>query len=90
MKNLLPIGSVVQLKSSNKRVLIHGRFQREKETNKSFDYVGCFYPEGTQDTSKAILFNQEDIKMIFFIGFQDVEEFLYREKVAELLAKDKK
>ncbi len=28
-----------------------------------------------------MLFNRDDINMIFFIGFQDIEELVYREKV---------
>lgn len=83
VKNLLPIGSVVLLHNLDRRIMIYGRFQAEKETGKEFDYAGCFYPQGVEDTSKVLLFNQEDIKTLFFVGFQDIEEFMYREEIAK-------
>ena len=86
MKNLFPIGTVVLLKEMEKRVMIYGRFQREKETGEDYDYAGCFYPEGLQDSSEIMLFNHENIELLFFVGFQDPEEFAYREHVAELFA----
>ena len=83
MKNLFPIGTVVLLKNMEKRVMIYGRFQKENVTEKAFDYVGCLYPEGLQDSSQLMLFNHDDIEILFFIGFQDGEEFEYREKVSQ-------
>lgn len=79
MKNLLPNGSVVLLKESDHRVMIYGRVQKDKETDKVYDYAGCYYPEGVQDTGKVLLFNSEDIRTLFFIGFQDFEELEYRD-----------
>jgi hypothetical protein len=87
MKNFLPNGSVVLLEGSNHRVMIYGRVQREKETGRLFDYAGCYYPEGVQDTGKVLLFNAEDIKAVFFIGFQDFEELSYRKALQEAYQK---
>ncbi|MDO4543783.1 MAG: DUF4176 domain-containing protein [Clostridia bacterium] len=83
MKNLLPLGSVVLLKDGNKRLMIYGRLQRSKETGETYDYISCLYPEGVVDSTKAVLFNQEDISRLYFVGFQDPEEFAYRAKVKE-------
>lgn len=89
MKSLLPLGTVVLLKDMDKRVMIYGRFQQEKATETAFDYVGCFYPEGLQDSSEVMLFNHEDVELLFFIGFQDPEEFAYREKIVEYFNNEK-
>ena len=78
-KNYLPIGSIVLLKKKKKRLMICGRKQYVKSENKEYDYMGCLYPEGTLGNGKAVLFNQEDIGNLYFIGFQDIEEFHYRE-----------
>ncbi len=83
MKNLLPIGSVVRLKGGEKRVMIYGRVQKEIGTGKIWDYIGCYYPEGNIDSDKNFLFNQESIEVIYFIGFQDTEEFEFQKVLRE-------
>lgn len=83
MKNFLPIGSVVLLKEGKKRIMIYGRLQRNNDNGKLFDYIGCFYPEGSIDTTKVIMFNHEDIETLFFIGFQDGEELTFRKKLSD-------
>lgn len=69
---LLPVGSVVLLNDSNKRVMIVGRLQRQ-ENGTLWDYSACFYPEGIIDPTKLFLFNHDQIEAVFFIGFQDKE-----------------
>ena len=73
MINLLPIGSVVLLKESNKRVMVTGRLQRQVEKNIVWDYCGCYYPEGIINPNELFLFNHSQIQLVFFIGFQDKE-----------------
>lgn len=87
MKDLLPIGSVVLLKDSNKRVMIYGRLQYEAGTENMYDYTACYYPEGNIDPNKSFLFNNEDIERIFFIGFQDIEEFAFQKLLQENMKK---
>lgn len=70
---LLPIGSVVLLEESNKRVMIVGRLQRQVGTDRIWDYSACFYPEGIINPNELFLFNHEQIKTLFFVGFQDRE-----------------
>jgi hypothetical protein len=87
-KNLLPIGSVVLLNDSNKRVMIVGRAQKNAKTGKLWDYSACYYPEGILDPDALFLFNHDQIMAIFSLGFQDLEEFKYQkilnEKIDEL------
>lgn len=90
MKRLLPIGSVVLLKEAKKRVMIYGRAQKDLDTGEIFDYISCIYPEGNIDPNKSILFNDEDIESIFFIGFQDIEEINYSKMLTEKLSEYKK
>lgn len=77
----LPIGSVVLLKEGKKRVMIYGRRMKTKGEDKEYDYMGCIYPEGASGNDDVILFNQEQIQMIYFIGFQDLEELIYRTEI---------
>ena len=54
MEGLLPIGTVVLLKNSEKRLMIAGVCQKEvgeKET--IWDYAGCLYPEGYLGADKV-------------------------------------
>lgn len=83
-KELLPIGSVVLLKGATKRIMIFGRLQQEAGGEaRIWDYVGCPYPEGNLGPEESILFDGDMIETLFFMGFQDPEEFMYRK---ELLA----
>ncbi|MCL2839653.1 MAG: DUF4176 domain-containing protein [Defluviitaleaceae bacterium] len=73
MKTYLPISSVVLLKDAEKRLMIVGLMQVEAETEKTWDYSGVFYPEGMYNSGSVHLFNDDQIEMIFFAGFQDAE-----------------
>ena len=80
-ENLLPIGSVVLLKDSNKRIMIVGRLQRQKETGKIWDYSACFYPEGIINPNELFLFNHDQIEVLYFVGFQDKEGVEFQEVI---------
>lgn len=79
--NLLPIGSVVLLKESNKRIMIVGRLQRQVESGKLWDYSACYYPEGIINPKELFLFNHEQIAGVYFIGFQDPEELQFTQEL---------
>ena len=71
----LPIGSVVILKGSYKKIMITGYSPVNQETKEiMFDYMACLYPEGIIQNDYNILFNHEDIKKIYAIGLQDEEQ----------------
>jgi len=72
-RDLLPIGSVVLLTESTKRVMIVGLKQRQENDEKVWDYSGCLYPEGIIDPDRLFLFNHDQIEVLFFMGFQDGE-----------------
>ena len=78
MPELLPLGSVVTLREGNKKIMIVGRLQKHKETQKIFDYAAVLWPEGMIDSQQFYLFDQEDIQYLYFVGLQDVEEFNFR------------
>lgn len=74
MRTLLPIGSVVLLEGAEKRLMICGRLQTDVSTGKTYDYSACLYPEGVLDSKEFFMFNNENIKKLYFVGFQDEEE----------------
>ena len=80
---LLPIGTVVLLKDSTKRVMVIGFCQTEATDNneeKIWDYVGCLYPEGYLKPDEIYLFNGEQIDKIFTLGYQDEEQFEFKKR----------
>ncbi len=86
LTGLLPIGTVVLLKDSTKRVMIMGVVQMQKEKEKVWDYVGVLYPEGFMGPDKTFLFNGEQIEKIYALGYQDEEQFDFKERADKTLA----
>ena len=81
MKKYLPIGSVVLLKDSQKRIMIVGLKQKQVDSDKVWDYSACLYPEGILDPEKLYLFDNEQIERLYFLGFQDGEGLAFMEMV---------
>ena len=73
----------MQLKNGKKRVMIYGRKVRANGEEKVFDYLGCLYPEGALNSKDVVLFDHEQIQMVYFIGFQDLEEIALRQVIAK-------
>lgn len=88
MKRFLPLGSVVKIRGVDHQVLIYGRAQQDLTTNEYYDYIGCEYPLGMRDLHSGILFNNNAISEVFFVGFQDIEELEYRKAFTEYLEKN--
>ena len=82
-EGLLPIGSVVLLKNSHKRVMIIGVVQKQIKDGEEiiWDYSACLYPEGYMGPDKTFLFNNSQIDKIFAFGYQDEEQFAFKEKI---------
>lgn len=82
----LPIGSVVLLKNATKRLMILGycRYTAEDQ-NKVYDYCGCTYPEGFLSPEKTAVFDHDQIERIYSLGFQNEEQFAFREKLVQIL-----
>lgn len=79
----LPIGTVVMLKNGKKRAMICG-FCPISE-GKTYDYVGCLYPEGVISSDKSLLFNHNQIEQIFFKGYVDEEQKQFMIKLRGIL-----
>lgn len=82
-RDLLPIGSIVVLKGGNRKGMIVGRAQKSIDSGNYFDYSACLYPEGVLDSHKLVLFNQDQIESIHYIGFQDKEALDYQKVLNE-------
>lgn len=79
LEGLLPIGTVVLLKDSTKRVMIMGVCQGStKDLNKIWDYTACVFPEGFLGPDRMFMFNNEQIESIFALGYQDQEQMNFK------------
>ena len=88
LNGFLPIGSVVLLENSTKRVMIIGVLQqqiRDDGEKVVWEYSGCFYPEGYMGPDKCFLFNTDQIKKIYAVGYQDEEQFAFKERADAML-----
>lgn len=83
MKKYLPIGSVVLLKNSSKRVMIIGLKQKQADSDKIWDYCGCLFPEGVLDPDKLYLFDNEQVERLYFIGLQDTESMSFLQQLGQ-------
>jgi hypothetical protein len=87
-EGVLPIGSVVLLKNSTKKVMIVGFVQGQADKpGVVWDYAGVVFPEGYLGPDKTFLFNGDQIERIFAVGYQDEEQFAFKSRVDETLVK---
>lgn len=86
-RRLLPIGTVVQIGNPNKKVMICGRRQVDLESGEEYDFIGCEYPKGL-DGENVLLFNAEQIVMIYFLGYQDFDEIHQRLVILDNMEED--
>lgn len=82
MTEVLPIGSVVLIRQSDRRVMIIGRDQKDKKTGEVFDYIACYFPEGIQNSTRVLHFNWQDIVLVFSLGFFNEGELRLRQDLA--------
>lgn len=86
MEKYLPIGTVVMLKGGSKRIMISGFCcVSDNDDSKVYDYTGCLFPEGFLSSSKNLLFNHEQIDKVYYLGLQDDEEKLFKEKLVKAM-----
>lgn len=85
-EGMLPIGSVVLLKDSEKRVMIIGVLQKQidKDSEKIWDYSAVLYPEGAVGPDKMFLFDSSQIDKVYAVGYQDEEQFEFKVKIDEI------
>lgn len=84
-KGLLPIGSVVLVGNSKKKVMIVGLCQKGGTEGKLWDYAGVVFPEGYLDPNKMFLFNNDQISQIYALGYQDAEQIAFKEKADAMM-----
>ncbi len=84
MKKFLPIGSVVLLKESQKRIMIIGVKQKQSDSDKVWDYSACLFPEGIIDPDRLYLFDADQIERLYFVGLQDGESLTFLDKLNHL------
>lgn len=81
-EGLLPIGTVVLLKNSTKKVMIMGFAQISKSNpGKIWDYTACVFPEGFMTPDQMFMFNNDQIDQIFAMGYQDEEQMAFKKKI---------
>ena len=80
VKELLPIGSVILLKGAKKPLMIFGICQTERKNGKTFDYIGCIWPEGSIGDKTQVLFDHADVEKVIFTGMDNEarQEFIER------------
>ena len=84
----LTIGTVVLLKDAKKKVMITGFASMSPETGDTiFDYSGCPYPEGFLNYNEVCVFNHEQIEKVFFNGFVNEEDIVFKRILVEQLDK---
>lgn len=84
--NVLPIGSIVRLKNGNVKLMILNRaplYNKDGVTG-YFDYSACIYPTGKIENG-AYFFNKENIEEVYFEGYKDEQEELFREEYKKKL-----
>ena len=81
IQNLLPVGSVVQLKEATKKLMIAGILMNNNGVK--YDYIGVFYPEGYIDANRMFVFNHEDIEKVDYLGYMNTEFQLFRGTLAK-------
>jgi len=85
INGLLPIGSVVLIGDSKKKVMIVGCCQKGGSESKLWDYTGVIFPEGYLDANKMFLFNNEQITKVYALGYQDEEQMAFKAKADVML-----
>lgn len=86
LEGLLPIGTVVLLKESQKRLMVIGVCQKEVGQKEIiWDYAGCLYPEGYLGGDKVYLFDNDQVEKVYAIGYQDEEQFAFKQKVDKII-----
>ncbi|RYL93660.1 DUF4176 domain-containing protein [Sporolactobacillus sp. THM19-2] len=78
---LLPIGSVVRLKSGDVKLMVLNRapLYNNNGVIGYFDYSACIYPTGKVE-DQVYFFNDENIAEIYFEGYQDEQEELFQKQ----------
>ena len=78
---LLPIGSVVQVKDAKREFMICGRVVARLGSDEVYDYVAVVYPEGLLDINNLYFFNRNAVEACVYRGYESQEEYDFKENV---------
>lgn len=80
--DLLPIGTIVELKESTGKIIIAGYAAVGAEgTQHVWDYVGFVFPLGYRAADEVLQFDRDSIEHVVAMGYQDEEQFLFIDKL---------
>ena len=87
-EKFLPLGSIILIKGSVRKMIIVGRALMQKIDNqtKYFDYACCTYPEGLIG-DQAIYVNHADIDEVVYKGYADDDDERMQKYIKEQLDK---
>lgn len=72
VKNLLPLGTIVILKGTSKKVMIIGVCPQSKNDageTVANDYIGVMYPEGYISADMFMVFDRDNIEQVIQKGY---------------------
>lgn len=82
---LLPVGTVIQIKGLEDKLMIIGLMQmRDGDQSILYDYSAVLYPEGLINSDENYLFNKDQIIRVYHCGYIDDEGRAYHEKIIGL------
>ncbi|MDY0404681.1 DUF4176 domain-containing protein [Virgibacillus sp. 179-BFC.A HS] len=74
-KKYLPVGSVIGLENDARRLMVIGRQLYSETNNVIRDYAAVSFPNGFIDAQeKFILFDNDDIAIVYHYGYVDEME----------------
>lgn len=83
-RELLPIGSVVQLADSTALVMVSGYLPVvPSRPDYVWDYSGFKFPIGYTDDEAIYCFDSEQIEIVYAHGYKDIEEEIFMNKLME-------
>lgn len=82
---LLPLGTLVLLKDTNRQLIITGRMQKlaADPSGEIWDYSGCAYPRGFMSNNDSYAFNADQIEKVYFRGYEDEDEIKYNKQLID-------
>lgn len=81
-RDLLPIGSVVQLENSTALVMVAGYLPvAPSRPNYVWDYSGFRFPIGFTDDDTVYCFDHNQVQVVYAYGYKDIEEEIFMGKL---------
>ncbi len=83
-KIMLPMGTIVELKKGKGKLMITGYGLKNTNDGKYYDYSSAIFPLGF-NPNELILFNEEDIKEIYYLGYQEPMAIKFRTEMTTFM-----